>query len=188
MNDTDEQTPGDDIEFEMDEEIVADMGKDDKLKKLREELKHAKKQAQEHLDGWQRARADYANLQKAFDAERSQIRKRVTEDFVFDVLPVVDNFEMAMKNKDQWESVDVKWRTGIEYIYQQFKKVLDEKGVTEINEINIPFDPTLHEPLETVDTHDETQEGKVVEIMQKGYRLEGRIIRTAKVKIYKYHN
>ncbi len=188
MNDTDEHTPSDDIEFEMDEEIVADMGKDDKLKKLREELKQAKKQSQEHLDGWQRARADYANLQKAFDAERGQIRKRALEDFIFDLLPVVDNFEMAMKNKEQWEAVDAKWRMGIEYIYQQFKKVLDEKGVTEINDTDIPFDPALHEPLETVDTDDETQEGKVVDIMQKGYRLEGRVIRTAKVKIYKYHN
>jgi molecular chaperone GrpE len=176
--------PTDDIEIEMEEEIVEEMGAKDKTKKAKEELKKAKEEAKQNLDGWQRARADYVNLQKQMEQEKGDIRRRAVEGIILDMLPALDNFDMAMSNKEVWESVDEKWRIGIEYIRTQLQNVLTEHGVEEISQINIPFDPEQHEPLDTIETEDETQDGQVVEVMQKGYRLNGKVIRPAKVKFY----
>lgn len=175
----------DDVEIEFEEDVVAEVTTKDRHKKLKEDLRKAKEEAKTNLDGWQRSRADYVNLQKQLDAERGQIRKRAVEGIILELLPTLDNFEMAMKNKEVWESVDQGWRTGIEYIYSQLQKTLTEHGAEEINDPSVDFDPTIHEPLETIETDTKKDDGKIIEIMQKGYRLNGNIIRPAKVKIYK---
>jgi molecular chaperone GrpE len=175
--------PEDDIQIEMEEEIVEEGSLQDKLKKLREELKVCKEESKTNLDGWQRARADYSNLQRSLEDERGQIRKRAVEGLVLDLLPTLDTFDMAMKDKNVWESVDEKWRIGIEHIYNQFKKTLEEHGVTEISESE-DFNPEHHEPLETIDTENEDEADKIINVLQKGYMMNGNVIRPAKVKIY----
>lgn len=182
---SDEHNHDEDISIEVEDDIVEESGQQDKLKKMRNELKEAKQEAKDNLDGWQRARADYVNLQKQIDSERSQIRKRAVESILSDLLAPMDNFSMAMANKEVWESVDEKWRVGIEYIYSQFQKVLEDNGVTEVQAKDI-FDPELHDPLEIVETDNEKEDGKIIQVMQKGYQLDGKVIRPAKVKFYKY--
>ena len=85
----------------------------DQIKKLKEKIKELEKEKTEYLDGWQRARADYANLQKTTDEDKKRFREHFAARFVEDLLPVMDSFAMAMSNKEAWEKVDQTWRTGV---------------------------------------------------------------------------
>lgn len=176
-----------DIELEMEDEIVEESGMSDKMKKLRQKLKTAEVQAKENMDGWQRARADYVNLQKSFDGERSDIRRRAQAEIIEDILPSLDNFDAAMANTEVWEKVDENWRRGIEYISQQLHKTLEDYGVAKIAETKM-FDPEFHEPLEVEEVDDESQDNNIVCTIQNGYTLNGKVMRPAKVKVCHYKN
>ncbi len=175
----------DDVELEVEEEIVEESGVNDKMKKLRKKLKESETEAKTNLNGWQRSLADYSNLQKNFDNERTEIRKRGQSDLILELLPNLDNFDAAMANTEVWEKVDQNWRTGIEYISQQLHKTLEDYGVEQIAETDT-FDPELHEPLEIEETDDEKKDNKIIGTMQKGYKLNGKVIRPAKVKVYQH--
>jgi molecular chaperone GrpE len=100
----------------------------DVAKKLREDLKRARADKEEYLTGWQRAKADYINLQKEMDQVRSNTSILTKEKMVENLLPALDSFDMAFANKEAWEKVDPNWRTGVEYIYQQFVTSLADSG------------------------------------------------------------
>ena len=135
----------------------------DIVKKLREENKTLRKEKEEYLTGWQRAKADYVNLQKDSDAKYKELRTMVTGNMVEDLLPVLDSFNMAMGNKEAWEKVDANWRNGVEYIHQQFLRVLADNNVTALDQIDVMFDPMLHESIETIPTDDESKDHKIQE-------------------------
>lgn len=156
----------------------------DIVKKLREDLKTARKEKEEYLTGWQRAKADYVNLQKDSDAKYKELRTMVTGNMVEDLLPVLDSFNMAMGNREAWEKVDANWRNGVEYIHQQFLRVLADNNVTAIDQVDVMFDPMLHESIETLPTDDESKDHKIAQVVQTGYKIGEKIIRPARVKIY----
>ncbi len=158
----------------------------DVTKKLREDLKVCRKEKEEYLTGWQRAKADYVNLQKEEANKLKELRGMVTSGMVEDLLPVLDSFDMAFGNKEAWEKVDPNWRNGVEYIHQQFLRVLEDNSVSSINQTNIAFDPILHESIETVETPDQNLDHKIVKIVQSGYKIGERVIRPARVHVYTY--
>ncbi len=178
----------DDIMYEPEEEFVEEQGMNKKLKKLREELKKEKEKSQEYLTGWQTERASFANYKTQEEKSRKDRKEMMKLDFIRDLFPVLDSFDMAFSNREAWEKVDSAWRTGVEYIHTQFMKVLEDYGVKLINQINVAFDPNIHEPIETIPTQDEKQNDTIASIIQTGYRTNDFIIRPAKVKIYKYEN
>ena len=100
-----------------------------KVKKLQDRIKELEKEKAEYLDGWQRARADYANLQKSTDEDKKRMRSLFEESFIEELLPTVDSFLMAMSNKEAWGKVDPAWRTGVEYIYNQLMNTLEARGL-----------------------------------------------------------
>lgn len=156
----------------------------DKIKKLRQELKTAKEESQKNLDGWQRALADYANLQKNSNEQMKDLKGYVLEGFVEELLPVLDAFEMAMKNKEAWESVSENWRKGVEYIYEQLKGILTNNGIEAINKEGAQFNPELHHAVEEIETSNAQQDHTVATILQTGYRTSKGVIRPANVKIF----
>ncbi|MBI4118426.1 MAG: nucleotide exchange factor GrpE [Parcubacteria group bacterium] len=158
----------------------------DKEKKLREKLLECEKERQEYLDGWQRAKADFINARKAEEESRKTLREFVKEDILSQILPVVDSFELAFRNKEAWEKADKGWRAGVEYIYTQLIGVLKSNSILEIHPEGAHFDPTRHESIETVQTNNEEDDGKIVEVTQRGYTLHGRVLRPARVKVAKY--
>jgi molecular chaperone GrpE len=181
--DTEMMENSDDVEFE-ELDWVGDEKKDkQKLKDLREQLKKSQTESREHLTLLQRSRADYVNLQKELESVRDTVKSKTTERIMGDILPVLDSFDMAMGNTDAWNAVDQNWRIGVEFIYNQLKTVLENYGVTAIDSIGVPFDPNLHEPMETSPA-DDTNTDTVYKIIQKGYRAGDRIIRPAKVGVY----
>lgn len=179
----------DDIVLEPDPDTQEDAGLQNKIKKLREDLKKAQAEAKENLDGWQRARADYSNLQKQIQEERASLRTKIERDIMRDILTPLDTFEMAMSNKEVWEAVDEKWRQGIEYIYSQFNTMLNEYEVAPIEpQAGDDFNPEEHESLEVITSDNPDDDGKIITCKQKGYSHKGSVIRPAKVTFYTSNN
>lgn len=158
----------------------------DVVKKLREENKKLRAEKEEYLTGWQRAKADYVNLQKDEEVKRKELRTYVTTGIIEDLLPALDSFDMAMGNKEAWEKVDANWRNGVEYIRAQFTRVLEDHNVTAINQIGVPFDHNIHEAIENVPTENESADHTVASIIQSGYKIGDKIIRPARVKVFEF--
>ncbi len=158
----------------------------DVAKKLRDDLKQARTDKEEYLTGWQRAKADYVNLQKEMDQLRITIALLTKERMVENLLPAIDSFDMAMGNKEAWEKVDQNWRNGVEYIYQQIASGLAESGIEKIDQIGVPFNPNFHQSIESVPTDDETKDHTIEKIIQAGYKIGERVIRPARVNVFEY--
>ena len=156
----------------------------DVVKKLREEIKKLRAEKEEYLTGWQRAKADYVNLQKEEEGKRKEMRGFIMSTLVEDLLPVLDSFDMAFANKEAWEKVDPNWRSGVEYIHQQFLRVLGDNGVTQVDAIGVPFDPILHESMEMVATDDASKDHMIASVVQSGYQIGGKMIRPARVTVW----
>jgi len=154
------------------------------MKKLREKLKVCEKEKKEYLDGWQRMRADFANVRKDEETRRGEMIKFASEGLVDDLLPVLDSFSMAFANKEAWEKVDANWRKGVEYIYAQVYAILESRGLTEIGKVGEQVDPRLHVAIEEILATTAEQANTVAEVIQKGYRLHSKVIRPAKVKVF----
>ena len=171
----------DDIIFEDEESGVA-------LKKLREKLKKCVEEKQEYLDGWQRLKADFVNAKKKEGDLRAELVSFAKEGLILDLLSSVDYFDMAFANKSAWESVDKNWRVGIEHIHSQLLKTLTEHGLEQFDPNGEEFDPIRHDSVESVVTDKKDDDHKILEVMQKGYILGGKIIRPAKVKVGQFKN
>jgi molecular chaperone GrpE len=147
-----------DVEFIESTEDGDELPKKDVVKKLREDLKKALKDKEEYLIGWQRAKADYINLEKDATARFARGKELGREELADSILPALDAFDMAMKNKEAWEAVDKNWRMGIEYIYSKLIQALGDNGIAIINDENVKFDPVLHESVENVPTEDKEKD------------------------------
>jgi molecular chaperone GrpE len=156
----------------------------DKIKKLRDQLKDSQKKSAENMDGWQRALADYANLKKDSAEQVKELKGYVLESFIEELFPVLDSFDMAMKNKETWESVNENWRKGIEYIYIQLTSILSNNQVEVVGNVGEKFNPDMHVAIEEIETDDEKKDHTVSEVVQKGYKGMKGVIRPAKVKIF----
>lgn len=168
----------------LDDSVVAEESLQETVKKLRERLKKAEAEAKENLTGWQRAKADMVNARKRDDEERKAFTKFAAEGLVEDLLPALESFDMAMANKEAWEKVDKNWRIGVEYIRTQFMKALADNGLTEVvPAIGTKFDHALHEAGSYEPVTDEKLDHAVVGIIQKGYSLNGKLLKVPKVKV-----
>lgn len=160
----------------------------DVTKKLREELKTLRKEKEEYLTGWQRAKADYVNLQKELDLARINISIITKEKMVEKLIPVLDSFEMAFSNKEHFEKLDKDWQNGITSIYQQLLTGLANSGIEKIEQIDVPFDPSIHQSISIVETTDDKKDHIVEKVLQVGYKIGERVIRPAKVTIFEFKN
>lgn len=179
-------TPSDDADTGADSDTTTDsFGKNptDKIEKLKKDLAEALAQKQEYLDGWQRSKADYINLKKRSEEERAGIRDYATEDFALAVIPVIDSFEMAFKNEKALEAVPKVWTEGVKFIYNQLVTTLSDYGVKAINPLGEMFDVNKHTAQEMVKVEAEADNGKIIEVIQKGYEFKTKIIRHAVVKV-----
>ena len=150
---------------------------------LQHELEQSKAQAQEYLEGWQRARAEFANYKKRVARDQEDARLRIAADTLTKYLGVIDDLERALKERPE-DGEAAAWAEGIELIYRKMFGVLETEGVEVINAEGEHFDPTLHEAI----SHDESEdheEGDVIEVVQPGYRLGERVLRPAMVRVAK---
>lgn len=176
----------DDVTFVENTEEGDELSKKDIIKKLREDIKKLQKEKEEYLTGWQRAKADYINLQKELDQVRISVAILAKEKMAENLLPALDSFEMAFGNKEHWNTLDKEWRDGIMSIYSQFISGFKDSGIEKIDQIEVLFDPNFHQSISIVQTDDESKNHVVEKVLQTGYKIGERVIRPAKVTIYEY--
>ncbi|MEP7290914.1 MAG: nucleotide exchange factor GrpE [Chloroflexota bacterium] len=143
----------------------------------------AQVKAQEYLEGWQRARAEFANYKKRVEREMKDSQSSAAGNVLRDILPAIDDFERAMSHVPENLQGD-SWVGGVGMILRKFNKVLDDYDVTVIDPTGEPFDPNRHEAIGTEDS-DEFEAGHVTTTMQKGYVLGDRVLRPALVRVAK---
>jgi len=149
-----------------------------KLKKVKKQLKSCQTERAEYLAGWQRAKADLINYKKEQEEKNSNTFKFANENLIIELLPILDSFELALKHPP----VGGQANDGVKQLYNQLKSILKSNGVEEIKSVGEKFNPGFHESV------GETKKGKsgmIVEEIQKGYKLNNKIIRPSKVKISK---
>ncbi|HEY4499016.1 MAG TPA: nucleotide exchange factor GrpE [Candidatus Paceibacterota bacterium] len=156
------------------------------IKNLKEKLKHSQIDRQEYLTGWQRAKADLINARRQDEKDKQEFVKFANERLVMEILPVITNFEMAMANREVWKKVDKNWRVGVEYIYNQLLKVLANHGVQEINPVGQKYDPARDETAGHEPVTDESKDGAVVSVAQKGYSINGKVLKAPRVIVGEY--
>jgi molecular chaperone GrpE len=174
-----------DFSFEETEDVEDEKSMKEKLKSLRQKLKEKEEESKQNLDGWQRARAELVNKEKQLQSEKLEIYKQASANILEELLPVLDGYEMARKNKTAWEKVEANWRMGVEYIFQQLINVSENAGLKKVEpKIGDILDVNKMSAMEEVGTDDEKLDHTVCEVIQSGYELNGKLLREAKVKIY----
>lgn len=152
--------------------------KDKKGKKIEELEKQLKESEEKAL----LAKADMINYRKRKDEEITRILKYANEDIVRELLPVVDNFERAIKMDDNnLEDELSKFLEGFKMIYCNLVSILEKNEVKQIDGINKPFDPTYHQAVMTEAS--DKEKDMVLEVLQKGYLYKDKVIRPAMVKV-----
>ena len=153
------------------------------LEELKKKLDECQKLKDEYLAGWQRARADLLNYKKEELEKVGELIKFSANGLVLRILLILDNFEIAEKKLPENLKNDENVK-GILQIKNQIKDFLKSQGVEEIKSIGERFDPNFHEVIEEVEVKDK-EPGMIIEEIQKGYKINGRLLRPAKVKITK---
>ena len=171
---------------ELDDSVVAEENAIEAVKKLREKLKACEVQKTEYLTGWQRAKADLINARKRDEADRLEFVKYANERLIDELIPVLDSFDLAITNKEAWEKVDKNWRVGMESIIAQMKKALADAGLSEIDPLDTKFDHNLHEAVSYETVEDEKLDHVVIGVIQKGYSLNGKVLKPARVRVGEY--
>jgi molecular chaperone GrpE len=147
---------------------------------LRAQLEEERDKAQSYMQSWHRAAADYQNFKRRVEEERSETARFANASLIINLLPLVDDLERALQNVDT-ALAGLTWVDGIRLIYRKFQAVMEMSGVTEIEADGHPFDPALHEAVAQVPG----EEGKIVSVAQRGYKLGDRVIRPAMVIVGK---
>ena len=141
------------------------------------------KRIKELEDELLRSKAEFINYRKRLEDEQVRLLKFCNEDLIKETLPILDNFERAISMDDTNLDDEVsKFLSGFKMIYCNFVNVLKNYGVIEIDGNNKPFDPVYHEAIMT-EKRDGAEAGMVLEVLQKGYILKGKVIRPAMVKV-----
>lgn len=171
------------------EEVESDGKKSRKNRKQRKEdearekeIEELKAQVEEQKDRYLRLSAEFDNYRKRTLKERSDMLKTVNGDTLSGMLPVLDDLERAMQSMEKATDVDAV-REGVVLIYNKIQEFLKNKGIVEIDAMNQVFDTDLHEAITKIPAPTEDLKGKVVDVIQKGYKIDTKVIRYAKVVV-----
>ncbi|MGM9907596.1 nucleotide exchange factor GrpE [Limosilactobacillus sp.] len=165
--------------------------KDDKNKKesatsqvdeLKAQIKDLKQQLDEKDDKYLRAEAEIQNMTTRFKKEQAQLLKYDGQDLAKSVLPVLDNLKRALTIEVTDEN-GKQLKKGIQMVHDHLINALTDHGITEIEAEGKPFDPTLHQAVQTVPVKDGQEADTVVQVLQAGYQLKDRVLRPAMVVV-----
>jgi molecular chaperone GrpE len=154
----------------------------DDVSALKNELSAREKESKENYDRYLRAAADLDNYRKRAARERADIVKYGKEDLIRDILPFLDSLDRALEHKDTDDAQA--FRDGVALIQEQLLCCLKKHGVERIESVGVNFDPNIHEALMQMESPDH-EDNQVVSEMEKGYLLNGRLIRPSRVCVCK---
>jgi molecular chaperone GrpE len=155
---------------------------EEELSKLRDELKQAQEKAEDYLNRLRYLQADFDNYRKRMQREREEIIKTASERVITQLLEVLDNFERALESAKHARGKKALLE-GMQLIYSQLRGILEKEGLKEIA-CEGCLDPYYHEAI-AVEVKEDCEDGEILEVLQKGYTLNGKVIRYAKVKVAK---
>jgi len=150
--------------------------------KIAEDLEQVNQKCEELNDKNLRLMAEFDNFRKRTLKEKSELIKNAGENIFVNILPLVDDFERAMKAMETTEDIDAV-KEGIDLIYTKFMSFLNASGVKAIPTDNEPFDVDKHEAVTLYPAPTEDQKGKIIDCLAKGYTLNEKVIRFAKVVV-----
>lgn len=155
-----------------------------KLKKHshQHEIKQLQEKLDELNDKYLRLYSEFDNFRKRTLREKIELTKTAGATIITDLLPVLDDFERAVRLSEQTNSIDA-IREGEQLILTKLKTILEQKGLSEIKSVGQPFNTDLHDAVTNIPSPSEDMKGKIVDEIEKGYQLNGKVIRYAKVVI-----
>lgn len=148
---------------------------------LEDQVKESQAKAKEYLDGWQRERAEFANFRRRVDKERDEISQSAAVDVLGKLLPVLDDFDLAIANVPA-DKANEEVMKGFQMIHRKLGGLLESTGVKVINPVGEPFDPAQHEALGQ-DPAGDTPAGHVSAVLRKGYLYGTKVLRAALVRV-----
>ncbi len=147
---------------------------------LKEALREEKERAEDYLRSWQRSQADFINYKRRTEQERDEFSRFANSLLILNLLPALDDLERALYSIPP-TLARLSWVDGIALIHRRLRSILEAQGLEEIKALGEDFDPNLHEAV----MYGDGEEGKVIEELQKGYRIHDRIIRPTLVVVGK---
>ena len=168
---------------EIKEEIKAEE-LEEEIELLRKELENYKKIEEEYLDRIKRLQADYDNYRKRTLREHLEHIKRANKDLIGKLLPVIDNFEIALDAGKKMKKEESDFFKGVEMIYENLMELLKKENVKVIDPKGEEFNPEVCEAVATEAVKD-VDEGKILDVIRKGYMIDDFLIRPAVVKVCK---
>jgi molecular chaperone GrpE len=147
-----------------------------------DQLAKAQREAAEHLDDLKRLKAEFENYRKRVVREQTTLVERASEQLVERLLPVLDNFELALIASDRTKDYEALVR-GVEIVFGELADLLHKEGLQKIEAQGKTFDPTLHEAVLEVGDGPADGEPVVAEVVRNGYTLKGKVVRPAMVKV-----
>jgi molecular chaperone GrpE len=145
---------------------------------LKHNLAEEKEKADKYLSNWQRAEADFSNFKKRIEQEKNETITYANRDILRNLLPTLDDLERAFISLPP-KLADTTWVDGIKLIHRKLQTTIESLGVTEIDALGKPFDPNLHEAI----AHMEGEEGIIIEVIRKGYKLKDKLLRPSMVAV-----
>lgn len=167
---------------EIQEEDVQDSAAPAEEEKLAQELEEANKVIEEQKDKYLRLSAEFDNYRKRTMKEKAELILNGAEKTISSILPIVDDFERALKNMETATDVAAV-KEGVELIYNKFMSVLGQDGVKVIETKEKPLDTDFHEAIAVIPAPDKSLKGKILDCVQTGYTLNDKVIRHAKVVV-----
>jgi molecular chaperone GrpE len=145
-------------------------------------MKALQQELEEQKEKYLRLSADFDNYRKRTLKEKIDLTKQAGEEIFTRILPVLDNLERAMKSVEEAKDMEAV-KEGMQLIYNLFKEYLGQQGVKEIEAMHQEFDTDVHDAVTKIPASDNTLKGKVVDVIEKGYYLNDKVLRYAKVVI-----
>ena len=174
-NECDEETVGQEVSQENEAPLTEE-------EKLAQELEKANEQIEEQKDKYLRLSAEFDNSRKRTMKEKAELILNGGEKSISSILPIVDDFERALKNMETATDVAAV-KEGVELIYNKFMSVLGQNGVKVIETKEQPLDTDYHEAIAVIPAPNEALKGKILDCVQTGYILNDKVIRHAKVVV-----
>ncbi len=153
------------------------------LSEIKKKLKECEKLKEEYLNGWQHSRADFLNYKKKEEERIGSFLDFVKKNWLLEILNIHDNLERAREHTPG-NLKDIEWVKGVLQIENQFHQFFKKQGVKRLEPLGEKFDPSFHEVVEEVELKDK-EKGIIIEVIEKGYLVGEKLLRTAKVKISK---
>ncbi len=141
-------------------------------------LADTQRKADDYLDSWKRAQADFINYKRRADQEKMEMGVYANTQLILSLLPVLDDFERAVDSLTP-KLARMDWVHGVRLVQRKLRTTLEAQGLSPIKAVGEAFDPNLHEAV----MHVKGEDGKVVQELQKGYRLHDKILRPSKVAV-----